>query len=73
MLKLLSPIPDRDIHLITKSPSEQYSNSEIKNKEIEEENKHLNEWGNTIIVFDDSLGSSKTKYIDQFFTRWIVI
>ena len=32
LLKILSRIPNRDVFIITKSPSEQYSNS--KNKEI---------------------------------------
>ena len=30
MLKILSPITDRDIYIITKPPPEQYSNSKIK-------------------------------------------
>ena len=34
MLNLLSRIPDRDIYIITKSPTEQYTNSKIKIKEI---------------------------------------
>ena len=34
MLKILSRLPDRDIYIITKSPPEQYTNSEIKIKEI---------------------------------------
>ena len=34
MLKILSRIPDRDLCIITKSSPEQYSNSEIKIKEI---------------------------------------
>ena len=37
MLKMLSRIPDRDNYIITKSPPEQYSNSKIKNKEINDE------------------------------------
>ena len=73
MLKLLSPKPDQDFHIITKSPHKQYSNSEIKKKEKEDENKSLNEKGNTIIVFDDFSGSSKSKYIDLLFVKWIVI
>ena len=32
MLKILSGIPNRDIYIITKSPPEQYTNSEIKIK-----------------------------------------
>ena len=69
MLKILSRTPDRDIYIITKSPPEQYSNSKIKNKEIGEELKPLNEYENAIIVFDDILGSSNSKYTDQYFIR----
>ena len=69
MLKILSRIPDRDIYIITKSPPEQYTNSEIKIKEISDEIKPLNEYENGIIVFDDILGSSISRFIDQFFIR----
>ena len=69
MLKILSRIPDRDIYIITKSPPEQYTNSKIKLKEISDEIKPLNEYENAIIVFDDILGSSNSRYIDQFFIR----
>ena len=69
MLKILSRIPDRDIYIITKSPPEQYANSKIKIKEISDEIKPLNEYENGIIVFDDFLGSSNSKFIDQFFIR----
>ena len=69
MLKLLSRISDRDIYIITKSPPEQYSNSKIKIKEINDEIKPLNEYENGIIVFDDILGSSNSRFIDQFFIR----
>ena len=68
MLKYLSRILDRDNYIITKSPPEQYTNSEIKMKE-KEEIKLLNEYGNAIIVFDENLGPSNRKYIDQFFIR----
>ena len=69
MLKILSRIPNRDIYIITKSPPEQYTNSKIKIKEIIDEIKPLNEYENAIIVFDDILGSSNSRYIDQFFIR----
>ena len=62
-------MPNRDIHTITKSPPEQYSNSKIKVKEIGKEIKPLNEYENAIIVFDDILGSSNSRYKDQFFIR----
>ena len=69
MLKILSRIPDREIYIITKSPPEQYTNSKIKIKEISDEIKPLNEYKNGIIVFDDFLGSSNSRFIDQFFIR----
>ena len=69
MLKVLSSISDRDIYIITKSPPEQYTNSKIKIKEISDEIKPLSEYENGIIVFDDSLGSSNSRFIDQFFIR----
>ena len=69
MLKILSRIPERDIYIITKSPPEQYSNSKIKTKEIGDEIKPLNEYENVIIVFDDVLGSTNSRFIDQFFIR----
>ena len=69
MLKILSRIPDRDVYIITKSPPGEYSNSKIKIKEIGDEIKTLNEYGNAIIVFDYILGSSNSKCIDQFFIK----
>ena len=70
MLKNFSRIPtERTIYKITKSPPEQYSISKIKMKEISDEIKPLNEYENAVIVFDDVLGSSISKYIDQFFIR----
>ena len=66
MLKILSRMSDRDIYIITKSPPEQYTNSKIKIKEISDEIRPLNEYENGIIVFDDILGSSNSRYIDQF-------
>ena len=69
MLKILSRISDRDIYIITKLPPEQYTNSEIKIKEISDKIKPLNEYENGIIVFEDILGSSNSRFIDQFFIR----
>ena len=57
MLKTLSRIPNRDIYIITKPPPEQYSNFEMKIREVSDEIKPLNEYDNAIIVFDDNLGS----------------
>ena len=69
MLKVLSRMLDRDIYIITKSPPEQYTNSKIKIKEISDEIKPLNEYENGIIVFDDVLSSTNSRFIDQFFIR----
>ena len=69
MLKILSRISDRDIYIITKSPPEQYTNSKNKTKEISDEIKPLNEYEIGITVFDDILGSSNSRFIDQFFIR----
>ena len=69
MLKILSRISDRDIYIITKSPPEQYTSSKIKIKEINDEIKPLNEYENGIIVFDDILGSSNSRFIDHVFIR----
>ena len=69
MLKILSRISDRDFYIITKSPPEQYTNSKIKIREISDEIKPLNEYENGIIVFDDVLGSTNSRFIDQFFIR----
>ena len=69
MLKVLSRMIDRDIYIFTKSPPEQYSNSKIRIKEIRDEIKPLSEYENDIIVFDDILGSSNSRFIDQFFIR----
>ena len=62
-------MPNRDIYIITKSPAEHYSTSKIKINKIGEEIKPLNEHENPIIVSDDILGSTKGKYIDQFFKK----
>ena len=70
MLKILSRLPPEwNIYIITKSPPEQYWNSKIKIKEISDEIKPLNEYENAVIVFDEVLGSSSSKYIHQFFIR----
>ena len=56
---------DRDVSIITKNPPEQYSR--IRTKEIAEEIKHLNEHENSVMVFDDFIGSSNWKNKDQVF------
>ena len=69
MLKIPSRMSDRDIYIITKSPPEQYTNSEIKIKELGDKIKPLNEYENGIIAFDDILGSSNNRFLDQFSIR----
>ena len=69
MLKILSRMPDRDNYRITKSPPDQYSNYQNKNKEISDEIKPRNEYENAIIVFDDFSGSTNSRYIPQSFIR----
>ena len=69
MFKILSRIPNRNIYIITKSPPEQYTNTKNKIKEISDKIKPLNEYENGIIVFDDFLGSSNSRFIDKFFIR----
>ena len=69
MLTILSRIANRDIYIITKSPPEQYSNSKIRIKEKSDETKPLSQYENGIIVSDDILGSSSSRFMDQFFNR----
>ena len=61
ILKIPPRIHNRDIFIITKSPPEQYSNSKFESGEIGEEPKPLSEYENTIVVFDDLLGSSNSR------------
>ena len=69
MLKIFSRVTVRDIHMITKSPPGQYSNSRSKIEEFNQEFKPLKENENAILVFDDFLSTSENKYIDQLFIR----
>ena len=66
MLKIV--FHDYPIEIIIYSPK-QCSNSRTKIKHIGEKIKHLNEQENAIIVFDDILGTSNGRYIDQSFIR----
>ena len=68
-LKSLSRTSSPDFQIIRNSPPEQYSNSEMKNRETGEEIKPLNEDENAITVFDVLLGSSTSRYEDQQFIR----
>ena len=69
MLRILTRIPNTVIYSITKSPAEQNFKSEIKNKENGEEIRPLNDYEKIIIIFDEILGTSNSKFKDQFFTR----
>ena len=69
MLKILSRLTDEDVFRLNNSHPEQYSNSKIKIKAIDEAIVSPNEYENAIIVFDDMSGSSKSRYLDQFFIR----
>ena len=69
MLIILAQKPNPDNYIITESPLEQFYNSQIKFEEIGEEVKPLNEYENAIIVFGVILGSSNSRYLDQFFIR----
>ena len=69
MSKFFSRRPGGDIFIITKSPPELYSHSKIKIGKPGGEIKPLNEYDNATIIFDDILGTSNGKYIDQFFIR----
>ena len=69
MLKILSGMPNRVFYISTKSPPEHFSISKIKIKEKREKSKRLNEYENAVVVFDDMLDTSNSKYIDQFFIR----
>ena len=67
MLKILSRMSYRYVFINTKSPLEQYFSSKTKIKEVGEAIKPLKEYKNANIVFDDILGSSISRNIDQFF------
>ena len=69
ILIILSRMPDRDTYMITKTTPEQYSNSKIKIKEIGDKIISLNEYKNGILAFDEILGSSNSRFRDQFFIR----
>ena len=61
MLKVLSLMFDRDDYIFIKSPPEKYFNSKNKIIEKGEEKEPLKEYQNAIIVFDDTLASSKSR------------
>ena len=69
VLKILSRIRDRHISITTKSTPEQYSISKNKFQQIGVEIKLLNEYENVIIAIVGTLGSSNSRYIDQFFIK----
>ena len=64
MLKILDKIGNqRPIHIITRSPN-QYLNYKTSN-----ENKPINKYNGSIVIFDDMLGARNSPQIDEFFTR----
>ena len=64
MLKVLEKIDNkRPIHIITRSPN-QYPNYETSN-----ENKPINKYKGSIVIFDDMLGAKNSSQKDEFFTR----
>ena len=70
MLQIFSQTPPfRDVYIITKSPPERNSNSKSKMDEMTEEIQPLNEGIYGIIVSDDTLGSSKSRFMNQLFMR----
>ena len=69
LLKILARLPDRDLYIITNSPPKPYSNSKIKIKDISEKIIPLSDYEDVIKVFDDILGLTKSRYIDQFFIK----
>ena len=60
---------NRDNYIIIKSPAEHICKYKIKIKEIGEEIISVGEYENRILVFDDTLSTSNSKYIDQNFIR----
>ena len=56
---------NRDTHIITKTPPEHYSNSKSKNKKIGEKIRYLNDYEKAIIVFDDILSTTNSRYVYQ--------
>ena len=69
VLNFIPRKPNREIYKITKSPPELFFNSKIKINEVREEIKPLNACESSVKVFDDVLGWSNWKFIDQFFKK----
>ena len=64
MLKILEKIGNkRLIHIITRSPN-QYPYYKTSN-----ENKPINKYKGSVVLFDDMLGARNSSQIDEFFTR----
>ena len=64
MLKLLERRGNkRPIHIITRAPN-QYTNYKTSN-----ENKPINKYKGSVIVFGDMLGARNNSQIDKFYTR----
>ena len=64
MLKVLEKLGNkRPIHIITRS-SNQYPNYKTSN-----ENKPINKYKGSVVIFDDMLGAENSSQKDEFFTR----
>ena len=64
MLKILEKIGNkRIVHIITRSPN-QYPNYKTST-----DNKPINKYKGSIVIFDDMLGAKNSSQIDEFFTR----
>ena len=74
LLKFISRIPHRDICILIKLPPEHCSKYKFQVKERGEKIKPLNEYDNSVIVFDNNLGSARSKFKNQFFLKgWHII
>ena len=69
MLKILPRMSNRVNIIITQSSLEHYSNSKIIIRELGDKIIPLSDYENAIPVFEHTLGSTKSRYIHQFFIR----
>ena len=64
MLKVLEKVGNkRSIRIITRSPNQN------PNYKTSTENKPINKYKGSIVIFDDMLGARNSSQIDEFFTR----
>ena len=63
MLKVLEKIGcQRSVHIITRSPNQN------PNYKTSNENKPINKYKGSVVIFDDMLGAKNSSQIDEFFT-----